>query len=64
VVTTIALRLFELGGTGSRLDDIDDVNAQLVEVLVELRLGAGVEVQAVERLADLLDAEKPEFLAS
>jgi hypothetical protein len=33
-------------------------------VLVELRLGARIEVQAVERLTDLLDAEKPEFLAS
>lgn len=64
MVATIPFRLLELGGSGSRLDDIDDVNAQLVEMLVELRLGARIEVQAVERLADLLDAEKPEFLAS
>jgi hypothetical protein len=64
VVTAVALRLLELGGAGSRLDDIDDVDAQLVEVLVELRLGRGVQVQAVERLADLLDAQKPELLAS
>ena len=64
MVTTISLRLFEFGGAGSRLDDVNDVDTQLIEVLVELRLGARIEVQAVERLANLLDAEKPEFLAS
>lgn len=64
MVTAISLRLLEFGGASSRLDDVNDVDTQLVEVLVELRLGARIEVQAVKRFANLLDAEKPEFLAS
>ncbi len=62
VMTAVAFGFVELGGPSARLDGVDDVDPDLVEVLVQLRLRRCVDVEAIERLTDFVDTEEAQLL--
>jgi len=56
--------LGEFGGLGHRLRLLEQVDARLFQMLVDLFGGLGVEPEGVEDLSDLFHAEEAEFLAA